>query len=121
MKNILVIAAFTSAVLGASSAIASQTGGTTLDTQEIRDSSLRNSYATGEVFKSARGNYAMDDGTTLSLYKSGNKFVAEVSGKEPFEVVATKSGNFVAVNGSAQLKFVQDAGGKVARVVLTQG
>ena len=62
----------------------------------------------------------VDDGTTLSLYRNGSKFVAEVSGKEPFEIVATKSGNFVAVNGSTQLKFVQDAGGKVASVVLTK-
>ena len=123
MKKFLVIAAITSAALGASSAIAFSTGaaGNTLDTQEIRDSSLRNGYAASELFKTARGVYAMDDGTTLSLYRNGSKFVAEVSGKEPFEIVATKSGHFVAANGSTQLKFVQDAGGKVASVVLTKG
>ena len=123
MKKLFIIAAITSAALGASSAIASRfsAAGNTLDTQEIRDTSLRSSYAASEVFKTARGTYAMDDGTTLSLYKNGSKFVAEVSGKEPFEIIATKSGNFVAVNGSTQLKFVQHAGGRIANVVLTKG
>jgi hypothetical protein len=122
MKKLIFIAAITSVALGASSVMASTTSlGNTLDTQEVRDSALRNSYAASEAFKTARGTYAMDDGTTLSLYKNGSKFVAEVNGKEPFEIVAAKNGNFVAVNGKAELKFVQDAGGKVANVVLTRG
>ena len=123
MKKFLVIAAISAATLGALSSFAASTPAATnkLDTQEIRDSSLSNSYAAREAFKAARGAYAMDDGTVLSLYSSGSKIVAEVSGKEPFEVLAMKNGKFVAVNGSAKLKFVQDASGRIAHVVLTKG
>ena len=123
MKKFLVIAAIAAATLGASSTFAASTSAAvnTLDTQEIRDSSLSNSYASREAFKAARGAYSMDDGTILSLYSSGSKIVAEVSGKEPFEVLAMKNGNFVAANGSAKLKFVQDASGRIANVVLIKG
>ena len=123
MKKIYVIAAIAAATLGASSTFAAATSAAAniLDTQEIRDTSLSCSYAARKAFKAARGTYALDDGTMLSLYSSGNKIVAEVSGKEPFEVLAMKNGKFVAVNGSAKLKFVQDASGRIAHVVLTKG
>ncbi len=123
MKKFLITAAISVAALGASSTFAASPNAAVniFDKQEIRDSSLLSSAAAREAFKAARGAYAMEDGTMLSLYSSGSKIVAEVSGKEPFEVLAMRNGNFVAANGSAQLKFVLDSGGRIANVVLTKG
>ena len=72
------------------------------------------------MFRTVRGVYALDDGTTLYLYRNSNAFVAEVSGKAPVEVLATKAGTLVAANGAAELKFVRTAGGQVANVVFTK-
>ena len=123
MKKLLIIAAIGAATLSASSAMASSArvaAGNTLDVQEIRDTSLLNARAAREVFKTVRGVYAMDDGTTLWLYQEGRAYVAEVSGQAPIEIMATKAGTFVAVNGAAELRFVQNAGGQTENVVLTR-
>jgi len=76
--------------------------------------------ATREAFNAARGTYALDDGTTLRLYQSGNAIVAEVSGQSPLQVRATRDGSFVAVNGNASFKFIQNSGGQVEGVVVTR-
>ena len=123
MKKFLLIAALGAAAFGTSSVMASPTGNTdknTLGIQEIRDSSLHNARAAQEVFRTVRGVYALDDGTTLYLYQNSNAFVAEVSGKAPVEVLATKAGTLVAANGAAELRFVRNAGGQVANVVFTK-
>ena len=123
MKKFLLIAALGAAAFGTSSVMASPTGNTdknTLGIQEIRDSSLHNARAAQEVFRTVRGVYALDDGTTLYLYQNSNAFVAEVSGKAPVEVLATKAGTLVAANRAAELKFVRTAGGQVANVVFTK-
>ncbi|MEO8102825.1 MAG: hypothetical protein ABI790_09875 [Betaproteobacteria bacterium] len=122
MKKLLFIAAMGALALGTTSAMASPavTAGNTLDVQEIRDSSPLNSRAAREAFKSVRDVYAMADGTTLALYQEGKSFVAEVRGQAPIEVLATRAGTFVAVNGAAELRFVQNAGGQVDNVVFTR-
>ena len=123
MKKFLLIAALSATAFGTSSVMASPTGTTeknTLGVQEIRDSSLHNTRAAQEVFRTVRGVYALDDGTTLYLYRNSGAFVAEVSGQAPVEVLATKAGTLVAANGAAELKFVRNSGGQVANVVLTK-
>ena len=83
MKKLFFIAVIGTA-LGASSAMADESrnyAGNTLDVQEIHDTALHNARAAKAAFKNIRGVYAMDDGTTLSLYQNGHAFVAEVSGQ----------------------------------------
>ncbi len=123
MKRLLIIATIGIAALGASSAMAAPAGiaaGNTLDVQEVRDSYVHKHNAAREAFKMVQGTYAMDDGTTLWLYQRAGRFVAELSGQSPVEVIASRAGSFVAVNGVAELKFRQNAGGQVAEVVLTK-
>ncbi len=122
MKKLIPIAVIGAALLS-TSAMASPANGAvrnTFDVQEIRDSSVHNVRAAREAFKHVRGVYAMDDGTTLLLYQYEGVFVAELSGKAPVEVIARKNGTFVAVNGTTEFRFVQNAGGQVANVVLTK-
>lgn len=127
MKNFLRIATLSAAAgvaaLSASSAMAAPPAGAasnTVDVYEIQDSFLKNSRAANEAFQSVRGVYAMDDGSILRLYQNGRTYYAEVDGKAPIEVVATKSEKFVSANGATELRFVQNSAGLVANVVLSK-
>lgn len=125
MKKFLLvasIAAVGAAAPGASSAMASPTGntaGNTLDVQEVRDRTLLHARAAETLFKSVRGAYAMDDGTTLHLYRSSSGYVALVSGQKPVDVMVTRSGKFVAPDGVIELRFVKNSGGLYDGVVLS--
>ena len=123
MKKLFFIAVISATAISASSVMASPTNSSsrnTLDVLEIQGSALHNSRAARDAFKTVRGLYALDDGTSLRLYHDGNTYVAEVSGRAPMEVVAKKNGNFIAVNGTAEFRFVQNAAGLVENVVVTK-
>ncbi|MBI3714581.1 MAG: hypothetical protein HY255_01155 [Betaproteobacteria bacterium] len=123
MKKLFLVSAAAATTLGASlasAAVAPATVHNKLDAQEIHDSYVIGARATREAFNAARGTYALDDGTTLRLYQSGEAIVAEVSGQAPLQVRVTREGNFVALNGNATFKFVQNAGGQVEGVVVTK-
>jgi opacity protein-like surface antigen len=123
MKKLLLVTAAFAAALGASLASATVepvAAHNKLDAQEIHDSYVIGARATREAFNAARGTYALDDGTTLRLYQSGDAIIAAVSGQAPLQVRATREGNFVAVDGNASFKFVQNAGGQVEGVVVTR-
>lgn len=123
MKKILLVAALGAAGLNLSTAALANntvTSANKLDVQEVRGTALQQYYASRAAFKAVRGVYDMDDGTVLSVYQNGRSFVAEVSGSAPVEVRAASDDTFVAVDGSAEFRFRQGAGGLVANVVLTK-
>lgn len=124
MKKILRIATMSAAAaFSASYAMAAppaSPAGNTIDIYEIQDSFLQNRHLANEAFKSVRGAYAMGDGSFLRLYQKDRTFYAEVDGKAPIEVVATKSGKFVSANGTTELRFIENSFGLVAKVVLSK-
>jgi hypothetical protein len=123
MKKLLLVVALGAAGLNLSPmALANNApnSANTLDVQEVRGTALQQYYASRAAFKAVRGVYDMDDGTVLAVYQNGHRFVAEVTGSAPVEVRAASDDTFVAVDGSAEFRFRQGAGGLVANVVLTK-
>lgn len=123
MKKFLLIAAIGAAAISTSSAMASPTSNATgnkLDVQEVHDRTLLQARAAEMLFKSVRGAYVMDDGTTLHLYRGNNTYVAMVSGTEPVQVAVAKNGKFVSPDGAIELRFTKNSGGLYDGVVLSK-
>ncbi len=121
MKKIVLITALAAAALSASAMASptSNTSGGTLAVQEVRDSTLVHPRAAENLFKSVRGAYNMDDGTSLRVYRDNNIYLAQVSGHEPVQVAVTKSGKFVSPDGAVEIRFLKNSGGLYDGVVLS--
>ena len=123
MKKLLLITAAGAATLGLSLANAAAThfpATSTLSVQEVQDTSYKDYRTSLKAYLEFRGSYAMEDGSTLSLYRQGRTFHAELTGHPDMEIRATSADKFVATNGGAEIAFKQYANGVVSQVVLTR-
>lgn len=123
MKKFLLVVAMSAAALGTSSAMSSPAGSTprnTLDVQEVNDRTLLPARAAEQHFKSVRGQYLMDDGTTLRVYRDSNGYAAQVSGQEPVSVAVTRRGELVSPDRAIEIRFQKNDGGLYDSVVLSK-
>ena len=121
MKKFLAIAV--SSVIGlvgvsAHAAIVTNPNAPVVSLNEVLVKSFQPYAVTRSAFQEFRGVYALDNGAQLRLSRHGRTFYAEVSGQPRFEVRATSSTTFAALNGDAEINFEQAANGVVSRVVL---
>lgn len=119
MKKFLLIAAMSAAALSTTSAMSSPAGNT-LDVQEVQGRTLLPTRAADAHYKSVRGEYLMDDGTTLRVFRDNNVTFARVSGNEPVPVAITREGEFVSFDGAVELRFQKNSGGLYDGVVLSK-
>ena len=70
------------------------------------------------AFQPARGAYYFDDGSILTLYKSGTKFYAEFTGQPTFEIIAVAADKFVNTTGETELTFKEAPNGLINEVVM---
>ncbi len=123
MKKFLLVAAMSAAALGTSSAMPSPAGSAprnTLDVQEVNDRTLLPARAAEQHFKSVRGQYLMDDGTTLRVYRDSNGYAAQVSGQEPVSVAVTRRGELVSSDRAIEIRFQKNDGGLYDSVVVSK-
>lgn len=123
MKKLHLITAAGAATLGISLASAatthvSATG--TLPTQEVQTPSYQSYRNSLDAYQQFRGSYAMEDGSTLHLYRMGRTFYAELDGVRTAEIRATAPDRFVAIDGNMEIAFRQFPNGVVSQVVLTR-
>ncbi len=123
MKKFLLIAAMSAVALSTTSAMSSTAGnaqGNTLEVQEVQGRTLLPARAADALYKSVRGEYLMDDGTTLRVFRDNNVTFARVSGDEPVPVAITREGEFVSFDGTVELRFQKNSGGLYDAVVLSK-
>lgn len=129
MKKILLIIAISAAGMGHSVANATGTPpnasatSATTDTMpvlEVQESAYKGYLATMKSFEEFRGSYAMEDGSTLNLYRHGRAFYAELNSQPSFPISAVSTARFVTSDGRTAIAFQQLPNGLVSQVVLTR-
>jgi len=120
MIKLLQISALCLALQGMAHAAAIESSGAprTPGNDKLLGNNVLSGVRAGAAFDAVRGNYRLDDGSTLRLYRDHEKFLAEVNGRQAVEVRPVGDGVFVAVAGEMKLTFVQNPGGQVAGVVV---
>ncbi|MEP7157271.1 MAG: serine hydrolase [Betaproteobacteria bacterium] len=73
------------------------------------------------VFDQYVGEYTIVPGVTMKVSRDGEKFLTQVSGQGPVEILAEGKDLFFATEVDAQLRFEKDAQGKVYQLVILQG
>ncbi len=85
---------------------------------EVRSSS-QSSKKMNALFKQARGTYLFDqDDRSITLYRDGSQFYAEISGKPSIEVAPTDAFTFASKNGELELVFKEQINGLINNIVV---
>ena len=70
-------------------------------------------------FKQVRGTYLFDqDDRSITLYRSGSRFYAEISGQPSLEIVAVDATTFASKNGDLELVFKEQVNGQINNIVV---
>jgi len=81
----------------------------------------RNPYkVSAEELREFQGQYALDDGTTLTVVRKSQRLFAAVTGQPEVELIATSPAAFATKAGATEVTFRQAANGNVFGVQLRQ-
>src|ERR1035437_6319453 len=64
------------------------------------------------------GQYALQDGSTLTVFRKSGRLFSVITGQEEVELVATAPDSFVTKTGATEVRFRQAANGNVFGVEL---
>ena len=66
------------------------------------------------VFQQVRGTYLFEqDDRSITLYRSGRQFYAEISGQPAIEIIPSSANTFASVNGALELVFKEQRSGLI--------
>lgn len=105
MKPILTLISVSIALAAATAAQAQQVAGVHQQASPFK-------MAYDEV-REFQGQYALENGKTLTVSRRGQRLFADVIGDADVELVAISQGVFVTKDGKTQVKFQQAANGNV--------
>jgi hypothetical protein len=108
MKRSVTLAAIVAAALSASalSAIASTE-------MQVENTNIRAYHLGNKAIRDHGGQYRMEDGTVLRVFKEGSRFYAELDDQSRVELRAVSDSKFVTASGKTEVRFVGEAEGKV--------
>jgi hypothetical protein len=108
MKKFITLAAITAAAISASAVTAIASTDMQVESTNIRAYQLGN-----KAIREHGGQYRMDDGTLLRVFKEGSNFYAELDDQSRVALRAVNDRTFVTASGKTELRFVSDGAGKV--------